>query len=250
MKVVVDGQLLEYADEGTGPVILLLHGWGTDHKSFQGLSAVLAAHYRVVRLDFPGFGSSPKPTKDWTVGDYATCVGAFIKKLDLSLHAVIGHSFGGRVIIKGIATGAFTAEKVVLMGSAGVKPAASMRKQAFKIVAKTGKAVTSPPGVHKLQGKLRQRLYESAGSTDYLRAGAMQQIFLNTVNEDLLPLVGANTRPTLLLWGSDDSETPLADAQKIKAQLSNATLVVIPHAEHFVYLDQPVVVQRELERFL
>jgi len=250
MKVLVDGQLIEYTDQGAGQVILLLHGWGTDSSSLKGLADSLVGSYRVIRLDFPGFGGSPAPQADWFVGDYAALVGEFIKKIDVAPYAIMGHSFGGRVIIKGIATHAYTAEKLVLMGSAGVKPAQSAKKQVFKAVAKVGKAATSLPGMGSVRKKLRERLYSVAGSTDYLKSGELQKTFLNTINEDLLPLVPSITQPTLMLWGEDDHDTPVADAQKIKAQLKNAELIVIEDAGHYVFIDQPAAVQDALGRFL
>jgi len=174
-----------------------------------------------------------------------------LKKLKVKhVYALVGHSFGGRVIIKGIASGFLDAKKVVLIGAAGVKPPKSAKKQAFKAVAKVGKVVTALPGLKNLREGLRESLYGAAGSTDYLRAGQMQQIFLNTINEDLLPEVAAITQPTLLLWGENDSETPVRQAELIQAQLSYGTLVVVPEAGHFVFMDDPTAVTKELDGFL
>lgn len=251
MKILVEGQLLEYKDEGKGRVVVLLHGWGASLATFDELSKNLATRFRVIRFDFPGFGASPKPADSWGVGEYATLLGALIKKLKIDdVYAVIGHSFGGRVIIKGKDMGVLKPEKVVLIGSAGVKPERTARKALFGVVAKSGKALTAIPGLKALRPALRKRLYGVAGSTDYLAAQNMRQIFLNTINEDLLPLVHSITQPALLIWGEDDHETPVGDAQKIVKELSDARLMVIPGAGHFVYLDDPAAVNKELAVFL
>lgn len=251
MKVLVDGQLIEYKDEGKGKVILLLHGWGSNLASFNDLAKYLAEKYRVIRFDFPGFGSSPQPRSDWYVEDYSRLTAALLKKLKIvNPHAIIGHSFGGRVIIKGFSTKELSAEKVVMLGAAGPKPSIKAKKLIFKSIAKVGKAVTALPGLRVLRPKLRSKLYSAAGSTDYLNAHSMQKIFLNTVNEDLLPEVKTINKPVLMVWGENDIEVPVSDAKRMESELKNAQLVVVPAAGHYVYLDDFAAVKNELEKFL
>jgi len=106
MKVIIDDQFVEYSDQGSGKVVLMLHGWGQNLVTFDKIAEDLSKNFRVIRFDFPGFGGSPKPKTDWFVGDYAENTVELLKKLGVgSLFAVIGHSFGGRVIIKGFSQG-------------------------------------------------------------------------------------------------------------------------------------------------
>lgn len=251
MKILVEGQLLEYKDEGKGPVVVLLEGWGCSLETFDQLAKNLSKRFRVIRFDFPGFGASPKPADSWGVGEYAKLTAAFIKKLKINdVYAFVGHSFGGRVIIKGSYLGELTSEKVVLVGSAGVKPTLTLKRVLLGLVAKTGKALTVIPGLRSLRPILKKGLYEAAGSTDYLLAQNMRQIFLNTIHEDLLSMVHSIKQPALLLWGENDLITPVGDAQKMMKQLNDGRLVVIPEAGHFVYLDKPDAVNKELAVFL
>lgn len=252
MKVLVNGQLIEYKQEGRGKAVLLLHGWGTSLASFDQLAAHLVEKgFRVFRFDFPGFGSSPVPTNDWSVGDYVSLTAAFVKKMKITdLHAVMGHSFGGRVIIKGVATGELQPKKVVLMGAAGIKPKQTAKKAAFQVLAKTGKAVTSLPGLAGVRRKLQASLYAAAGSTDYLLSGPMKQIFLNTINEDLQQYLPKIKQPALLVWGEHDTETPLQDGKIMHAQLPTSELVVIPAAGHFAFDDDFGGVAKAIDGFI
>jgi pimeloyl-ACP methyl ester carboxylesterase len=251
VKVLVNNQLLEYKDEGSGRVLVLLHGWGTSLGTFDQLAGHLAQNFRVIRFDFPGFGQSPKPADDWSVRSYAEITKALFEKLNIDeVYAVIAHSFGGRVVIKGVKQGLLAPKNIVLIGSAGVKPNQSASKSFYRTVAKVGKLATSVPGLRKVQPPLRKRLYSAAGSTDYLQAKQMQPIFLNVINEDLLPEVVSITQPTLLIWGKDDSETPLRDAHLMLASLGNGHLVVVPDAGHFVYTEAYDTVISELNKFL
>lgn len=249
--MVIEGQLVGYTDEGKGKVVVLLHGWGQSTTTFDTLAESLLKKYRVIRFDFPGFGSSPRPKDDWKIKDYSHLTAQLLKKLKIkALYAVIGHSFGGRVIIKGFSTKELIAEKVVLIGAAGPKSSQQLKKVIFKAIAKTGKAATALPGLRALRPKLRGKLYQAAGSTDYLNAASMQKIFLNTINEDLLPEVSAIDKPTLMIWGERDDEVPVSVAKRMKDQLSNAKLLVVPGAGHFVHNDEPALVESEIEAFL
>jgi pimeloyl-ACP methyl ester carboxylesterase len=251
MKVIVNNQLLEYEDRGNGRVVLMLHGWGVDLHTFDRLVDYLSQKYRVIRFDFPGFGKSPKPTLDWLVDDYARLVRDLLQKLNITdLYAVIAHSFGGRVTIKGISQDYFKPNQVILIGTAGVKPTQSVKKTIYKTIAKIGKIATALPLLNKLQPKLRQKLYSMVGSTDYLQADQMKKIFLNTINEDLLPEVKNIKQPTLLIWGENDTETPLNDAKLILNNLRHGQLRVIKNSGHFVYIEAFDKVIKEIDGFL
>ena len=141
MKIVVNGQLVNYVDEGKGKVILSLHGWGANVQTFDMMAADLIKSYRVIRLDFPAFGGSPRPAEDWDIGDYATLVIDFLHKLGVDhVTAVIAHSFGGRVTIKMTGQGLLSIDRIVLIGSGGIKHSSSPRQQAYKVIAKIGRA--------------------------------------------------------------------------------------------------------------
>ena len=251
MKVLVNGQLIEYKDEGKGKVIILLHGWGDQLSTFDEIAKHLIRKYRVIRLDFPGFGGSPRPLDNWNVGTFATLTSQFLQKLEVKdVYATIGHSFGGRVIIKSVAENLLNPQRVVLIGAAGVRPHQDAKKAAYRVVAKVGKFITSIPGLRGTRQALRKKLYESAGATDYLNAEGMQHTFRNTVNEDLLPYVHLMTQPTLLIWGENDDQTPVADAYAMTNELNDSELIVVEEAGHFVYREKSELVMQKIDEFL
>ncbi|MCL2280351.1 alpha/beta fold hydrolase, partial [Candidatus Saccharibacteria bacterium] len=71
MQIVVNKILTNYTDRGAGEVVLLLHGWGSNSAMMDDLAGDLVAKYRVIAVDFPGFGGSSEPETAWTVADYA-----------------------------------------------------------------------------------------------------------------------------------------------------------------------------------
>ena len=61
LKVQVDGEQIAYVDTGTGPPLILIHGFGGAIWNWEHQQSVLSAHYRVIALDLLGSGMSAKP---------------------------------------------------------------------------------------------------------------------------------------------------------------------------------------------
>ena len=91
---------INYEQKGSGDLVVLLHGWGSNIKLFSSLIDLLSAKYTVVAMDMPGFGESEEPPDVWCVGDYVQFVVDFLADYDNKNITFLGHSFGGRVIIK------------------------------------------------------------------------------------------------------------------------------------------------------
>ncbi len=242
---------INYSDQGYGDVIVVLHGWGTRAADLTALTQQLARTYRVLALDLPGFGGSQQPTSVWSVGEYAQFVADFLAKHNIeSVAAMIGHSFGGRIVIKACGSGTLQPKKIVLIGAAGIRHSQSIRNLGYKLAAKAGKAVFALPIARSYAANARSKLYRHAGSTDYDQSGAMREIFLKTINEDLQSDAAHITQPTLLIWGQNDAESPVEDARKFHSIIRNSVLHVIPDAGHFVHHDQPTKVWEYIGTFL
>jgi pimeloyl-ACP methyl ester carboxylesterase len=252
VNVVCQGLLTHYKIEGPpqAPLILMLHGWGTSAADFDQLATGLSGRLRVLRLDLPGFGGTQTPPPDWHVSDYVDFVHQFLSKLEIhSLDVVLGHSFGGRIALKAIATAQLQPKRLILLDSAGIKPASSLRAQTFRLVAKVGKSSLNLPGLKQFAPSLRRRLYRSANSNDYLSAGQLRPIFLNVIAEDLTSSARQIRIPVLLIWGSLDTDTPLADGEKLAQVMTNSKLMVIEGAGHFVHQDAHDEVLKAIEAF-
>lgn len=248
MQVVVDKLLTHYEVQGTGPVLLLIHGWADRLETFDDITSQLASSYTVVRLDLPGFGTTEPPRAVWGLEQYAQFVGRFLKKVDIpTLRAIVGHSNGGAVAVFGLAEHILHADTLVLLAAAGVRSRHTIRKRSLKVIAKAGKLATCwlP---HRLRQRLRQRFYGTIGS-DMLVAPHLQETFKRTVAQDIQPQARKLTLPTLLVYGDTDTATPVNEVGTVLNQaITGSTLHVIPGADHFVHQrasDQVVTYIRE-----
>jgi pimeloyl-ACP methyl ester carboxylesterase len=89
--------VLAYADEGTGPPIVFLHGIGSDHRRWAPFVEQLRADVRCVAVDLPGFGESPAEGCDALSA--AAAVHEVVDRLGLVQPALVGHSLGSTVAL-------------------------------------------------------------------------------------------------------------------------------------------------------
>lgn len=227
--------------------VVMLHGWGANIELFNNAAALISAKYKTAAPDMPGFGKTPEPPAEWTVDDYTDFAVSFIAALGLKKVILLGHSFGGRVIIK-MANRKdlpFTITKIVLVDAAGIKPEKSAEQKMKENVSKFGKKLLS--GSPKLLNKLQTM----AGSQDYRDASPlMRRILVNVVNEDLKELLPGIKQSTLLIWGTLDTATPLTDAKLMEQFIPDAGLAEIPGAGHFSFLENPALFNAILSSFL
>lgn len=249
MKVLVSGIATEYQDQGTGPIVLFLPGWQDTLHSFDAIAKDLIPNYRIIRLDLPGFGATETPAEPWDLDCYITFVAEFIKKLTIVPTAIVGHSFGGRITIKGLATQTLAAEKIILIAAAGITHRRTWRNTILQALAKTGRLLTTIPPLSFWRQTLRKKLYRAIGS-DYFAAGRLKETFLKVIAEDLSQVAPKIAVPTLLIWGADDTATPLTDGQKLHQLISGSKLEVITNTGHFVHQQEPERVAILMKNFL
>ena len=248
MQIVVDNLLANYVRSGTGKEILILHGWGDNVASWKDLIADLSKNYEVIALDLPGFGGSEAPRAAWGLSEYATFVAAFLSKAKLQPYAVIAHSNGGAIAIRALSHHLFSAQKLVLLASAGIRSEYKGRKKALRLVTKAGKALTTPLP-RSIKKRLRQKVYQTVGS-DMLVAEHLQDTFKRVVTDDVRTDARQISIPTLLLYGDTDQATPLRYGELLHKAIPNSKLQVLSGAGHFLYSDKPQEVMAQIEDFL
>ncbi len=260
MNTNINGLNINYIDEGQGPLLVLLHGWGSNIELFKGVIDFTRTKYHVVAMDMPGFGKSDEPGEPMDVDDYVNFVLAFIKELYPQEKEImfLGHSMGGRIIIKltaGIHDGRikadFTVPKVILTDAAGIKPvrtaAQNKRTKRYKFY----KNLITKTGIVKLFPGTLDALQKKFGSADYAAASpVMRQSLVKVVNEDLAPYMPSVTMPALLIWGDQDTATPLSDGQQMEKLMPEAGLAVINGVGHYSFLENPFLYNKILGSFL
>lgn len=254
METIIDGIKTNYIIKGVGnAAVLLLHGWGANITLFEGIINTIAKKYKVLSLDLPGFGKTDEPKEPWCVDDYVEFILKFIKQMELREVILLGHSFGGRIIIKMMQrdTLPFVVPKIILTGSAGIKPKKTL-KQKMKIASyKALKGVLNSSFIKKAFPDALDNLRKKNGSADYNNSTEiMRKTLVRVVNEDLTHLLENITPPTLLIWGKKDTATPLSDGELMEKKIKGSGLVRIENAGHYAFLEQPYIFAKVLSSFL
>lgn len=245
----IDGMQLHYTVSGSGSPMVLMHGWGCDHSTLASIEAVASRNHTVYNVDFPGFGNTPEPPEVWGVEQYTRMIECMVLKLGLNRPVLLGHSFGGRVGL--LYASRNEVSKLILVDAAGVKPRRPLKYYVnvygFKLAKRIVRLVYSRERANRVIADWRSR----RGSADYNNASPrMKSILSKVVNEDLRHVMPSITCPTLLIWGENDTATPVRDAIVMERLIPDAGLVRFAGCGHYSFLDDPRRFAAVLESFL
>lgn len=238
MKINVKNLSINYIQYGEGNDIVLLHGWGQNIEMMRPIGDNFQDRFRITIIDFPGFGESEEPKEAWTIEDYELMLEEFLKKVNVKKPIVIGHSFGGRVAIRYSARNPIS--KLVLFGSPCIRI-----QEELSLGVKMLKKLKTLPGLNGLGEYMKKFI----GSRDYKAASPiMRQTLVNVVNEDLSKFAREIEEPTLLIWGTNDTEAPLNEAKELEKIMLDAALITLP-GTHYAYLENLPRVVTILDNF-
>lgn len=236
---------------GSGPALVLMHGWGCNLTTVRSIAAAASATHTVYNLDMPGFGKSPEPSGVWGVRDYARVVTRFLQIEGIHNPVLVGHSFGGRVAIVLASECDVEPDSLVLVDAAGIRPKRPFsyywRIYTFKAMKRIAPIVLGRERAARKIEEMRGR----RGSSDYAQSSPMMRAVMSkVVNEDLTSLLKDIKAPALLMWGEDDTATPMRDARLMERLIPEGALVSFPGCGHYSFLDNPGQFARVLASFL
>lgn len=216
---------INYEVEGEGEPIIFLHGWLTDLESMRPLTTNLVKKFKVYLVDVVGFGKSDLPEEPLNSQDFAEFLKEFMEKLKIENPVLIGHSNGGRIIINAVGKKLVKAKKIVLIDSAGIKPHHTTSYYIKVGVYKIGKLFLNLLPNTKGVKEFKERLRNNVGSSDYKASPTVlketMKIILREDVKDILPNINV---PTLLIWGSLDTATPISDAKTMEKLIPNCRI--------------------------
>ena len=241
----IDGADINYEVFGQdgGITVLLLHGWGASIEAMASIWRFLdnQRKYKIYVIDFPGESNkSSVPPTVWGVPEYGEMVKKFIEENKIEKPNVIAHSFGGRVTIYLASKYQALFDKIILTDAAGVKPKMTFKKFINRYKFKFGKFILNTFTKKEIRDKKLQEYRDKHSSPDYkaLKSDVMRETFKKVINLDLTPNLKDITRPTLLIWGENDIDTPVYMAKTMEKNIKDSGLVILKDAKHFSYIDK------------
>jgi pimeloyl-ACP methyl ester carboxylesterase len=254
----VDGVRVHYQEAGDehAPALVLIHGFASSTLVWSKVFVKLAeAGYRVIASDLLGYGYSAKPRNgEYTIAGQAKLLTRLLDKLGIPRAIFVGSSYGGAVAATCALDYPDRVEKLILVGTVN-----DNRPLAFRLMRLFGSPlfgdVVSPLliGSRRLLRRRMKQVYDrhewvlDERRVDArhlpLRAAGTQRAIIRTVRgwdaERISRDAHLITQPTLLLWGENDQEIPLADGERLHADIPNSRLKVFLECGHLPHEEYP-----------
>ena len=254
----VDGIRVHYQEAGqrNAPPLVLIHGFASSTIVWSKVFLPLAdAGFRVIAIDMLGFGYSGKPRNgEYTIAGQAKLLIGLLDQLGIKRATLVGSSYGGAVAATCALDYAPRVERLVLIGTVN-----NNRPLNYKLMRVFGSPVfgdvVSPLliGSRRLLRRRMKRVYDRhAWVLDErrvdarhlpLRAARTQRAIIRTVRgwdaERISRDAHLIRKPTLLLWGENDREIPLADGERLREEIPGSRLIVFLNCGHLPHEEYP-----------
>jgi uncharacterized protein (TIGR04551 family) len=259
--VEVDGVSVHYREQGEGPAVVLIHGYGASLESWAGVAPVLAAHHRVIAVDLKGFGWSTRPEGDYSPAAQAALVWRVLDKLGVTSVDIVGHSWGTSVALSMAVAQPARTGKVALY-AAYVYDEQIPGFFRWARLGGFGELLFGLFYKERIEDRAplayRDERYITQARIDWVEAelakpgttAAALAVARSHRFDALHKALASFDKPVLLLWGADDQVTPIAYGYRLVNELRNAELKVYPRCGHIPMVEARHASTRDLVTFL
>lgn len=256
-KINANGVPIYYRSLGHGYPVVLIHGLGGDHTSWEGpIQTSLSPRHRLVLVDLRGHGRSGRTAATYTTDLFARDVQALLVHLRIGQASVIGISMGGAVAMAMAAAAPRLVRKLVLVDtwircdeaarasflewSEASRESRSVLQKIVLIRTATPEFVAANPDFI--------RLFRHNWPTNH--GPAFRKSVHACVEHDATPYLAKIEAPTLVMVGDRDILVPPPLSRQLTRQVRGARLVTVQGGGHVPWLDRPEACVRVLKRFL
>jgi pimeloyl-ACP methyl ester carboxylesterase len=263
--VTVSDHRLRYVRAGSGPAVVLIHGFASSLYTWKDVLPLLAPDHELLALDLPGFGESDQPP-DLTFEDLPRAVVGLMDRLGVERAALVGNSMGGGTAALVAARHPERVTALALVDSAGFHRDPSEHPGVVRLARSSLGPLVAHLPVRRLllEGALRDVLVDDALVTDervaeylapLLRPGACSSIQSLVDSfarrpDDLRQALPEIEAPTLVIWGREDGWIPLDHADRFVETIAGARKVVLDGCGHMPQAEKPEELGRLLREFL
>jgi pimeloyl-ACP methyl ester carboxylesterase len=231
---------------GSGDPIIFIHRWGSDGYSLHSLAALAARTHTVFTIDLPGFGKSENPPHHWGLEGYSFVIKEFIAKKHLKCVTLVGHGIGSAIAITLISQSPQLIAKFILIScpinrNTYISPAAKMMR----------KIPRNNPMLKLIYPPAMRLYYHMFHNASELHVNpALEANFRKIILQDVKQKLKRCMIPTLIVWGENDTVTPVIHAHEIHQLISHSQIAIIPKGLHDVPMENPSEVWGKISSFL
>lgn len=258
-RKVVRGLEIAYDDLGSGPSIVLLHGYPFNRTMWRDQLDDLKRHHRLIIPDLRGHGESAVTDAPATMQNMAGDVASLLETLNISRATVAGLSMGGYVALAFYRLFPLRVRSLVLIDTraqSDTEEAKQNREQQAEKALREGMDAIADALLPKLlttdtvakRPEVVKRLREMMLKTD--PKGAAAALRGMAQRKDQTSFLSRIIAPALVIVGSEDAITPVADAELMHREIGGSRLRIIEGAGHVSNMEQPEEFNRALLKFV
>ena len=271
-RINVGGLTTRYFTAGNdGLPLVLLHGDSASALDWSWVLPKLGATHQVYAPDFPGFGESAKPNREYSLEFFKQFLGDFLDALGIERAVLVGNSLGGLISLRFALSHPEQVAALVLVDSSGLGYAVSpaLSQLTLPLYAETAIAWCQTPIGAKQRSWLRtsllfahpsqvpdawleeqERMALLPGFLEASLSSLRAQLNVFGQHQVLLDSLGQLQMPTLVVWGTDDLILPKSQGQDAVSRLQQGQLALIPDCGHLPHVERPELFTHELSKFL
>ncbi len=260
LTTLVNNFNLSYDDVGEGNVpIIFLHGFPFDKTMWHNQLDSLQSIYRLISIDLRGFGKSTDEETPLTIDLFALDLITFMDNLAIDKAVICGLSMGGYIALNAVKNFPERFEALILCDTQCIADTPEVKEKRYTAIDEiqsNGSAGFSEGFVKKVfcKDSLRNKKKLVAQLKTVVLSNT-SQIFCQGMTaiaeraETCSDLSNINI-PTLIIVGSEDELTPLAQSEYMQEKIKGSQLKIIDHAGHVSNLEQPEKFNKHLADFL
>ena len=258
-SVSVRGIEMAYDDVGSGPAVVLLHGFPFNRSMWREQREALKASYRIITPDLRGHGETSASAEPATMDEMARDVAALMDELDIRRASLGGLSMGGYVSFAFYRRFPLRVRALILADTrpqADTEEARRNREQQARKALTEGMSGISEVMLPKLLAKrtLREQPERFARVREMIKGtkpiGAAAALRGMAARPDQTAFLPSILVPTLILVGSEDELTPPTDAEFMHREIRGSRLVRLEGAAHVSNIENAEEFNRALKEFL
>jgi pimeloyl-ACP methyl ester carboxylesterase len=268
-----EGIRMAYVDEGEGPVLLFIHGLGSNLKGWKKNIDVLRNNYRCLAIDLPNYGKSSGGEFSFRMTFFAAKVLEFMQALALKEVTLVGHSMGAQIAVHAALSGDQRIRSLVLIAPAGFErfsrrdalllrsvytPTLLRAMPASQIIRNFEMNFFQMPEDARFMIEDRMILRKTEAYLSFCRM--LPKCVMSMLKEPIFDQLPYVIQPALIIFGRDDllipnrllhSRESLVDiARAGHSQMPNSDLHILPGCGHFVQWEASIEVNRLTHAFL
>lgn len=259
MRTLINGISLAYDDRGRGLSLLLIHGFPLSRGMWAPQIEALSGEFRIIAPDLRGFGESDAPPPPYSMSLFADDMIGLLDHLGIDRAVVCGMSMGGYVLMNMLDRYPERVKAACFMVTRGGADDAAGKERrltlAGEVLAKGTQIVSDAFSKVLFSARAGEGRMELAGEVCRLMAQSSPQglaggLLAMRERPDFTPRLAGVKVPALVIGAEFDQAIPPQESRLLAENLPDARLVIVPDAGHMAGMENPVVVNRELYRFL